>query len=243
MCHTPEQPGSERFVSVKRDNRHQSKYGTISDIKEHAMATESLKGCKVAFLAADGVQQDELNQPWEAVKAAGSDPYLISIRSGDITSTVNGKEGRTFRVDALTSEANANYYDALVIPGGLKSPDTLRIDADAVMFVRGFMEHDKPVAAICHGPWLLIEADAVRGRTLTSYPSLQTDIRNAGGFWVNRQVNVDQKLITSRTPADLQVFCSALILALSSATQDRALDSMVEQTFPASDPLPGPSAI
>jgi protease I len=230
-------------VTIKRDNRHRSKYGTISDIKEHAMTAEPLNGRKIAFLAADGVQQDELNLPWEAVKAVGGEPSLISIRSGDITSTINGKEGRTFRVDALASEVSDSDYDALVIPGGLKSPDTLRLDADVVMLVRSFIEHDKPVASICHGPWLLIEADAVRGRTLTSYPSLQTDIRNAGGVWVNRQVNVDQKLITSRTPADLPAFCSAIISILSSAIQERLLDNMVEQTFPASDPLPGPSAI
>jgi protease I len=230
-------------VTVKGDNWHRKKYGTISDIKERAMAAEPLKGRKVAFLAADGVQQDELNQPWEAVKAAGGEPCLVSIRSGDITSTVHGKEGSKFRVDKLASEARAIDYDALVIPGGLKSPDTLRLDTDAVTFVSCFMENDKPVASICHGPWLLVEANAVRGRTLTSYPSLQTDIRNAGGSWVDKQVNVDQKLITSRTPADLPAFCSALVSLLSNAIQERLLDNMVEQTFPASDPLPGPSAI
>jgi protease I len=111
------------------------------------------------------------------------------------------------------------------------------------MLVRGFMEHDKPVASICHGPLLLIQADVVRGRTLTSNPKLQSDVRDAGGSWVDRQVIIDQKLITSRSPADLPAFCSALIATFSNAIQERALDKMVEQTFPASDPLPGPSAI
>jgi len=207
------------------------------------MVPAPLTGRKVAFLAADGVQQDELAQPWDAVVAAGGEPTLVSLRSGEIISVANGKEGRRFPVGRLASEVSDRDFDALVIPGGLKSPDTLRMDADAVMFVRGFMEHDKPVAAICHGPWLLVEADAVRGRTLTSYPSLQTDIRNAGGAWVNKQVSVDQKLVTSRTPADLPVFCATLVSSLATAIDERQLDSMVEQTFPASDPLPGPSTI
>jgi protease I len=207
------------------------------------MPTETLRGRKVAFLATDGVEESELTEPWEAVTAAGGTPTLVSLKSGEITSTVHGKEGRRFPVDKLAAEVHDRDFDALVIPGGVKNPDTLRQDTDAVMFVRGFMEHDKPVAAICHGPWLLVEADAVHGRTLTSYPSLQTDIRNAGGTWVDKQVSVDQKLVTSRTPSDLPAFCSTLVTMLGSAISERSLDSMVEQSFPASDPLPGPSAI
>lgn len=208
-----------------------------------SLTGESLKGRKVAFLATDGVQEEELAQPWDAIKNAGGEPTLVSLKSGEIISTVHGKDGRRFRVDKLAAEVTDRDFDALVIPGGVKNPDTLRMDADAVMFVRGFMEHDKPVAAICHGPWLLVEADAVRGRTLTSYPSLKTDIRNAGGSWVDKQVAVDQKLVTSRTPADLPAFCATLVSTLANAIQERSLDSFVEQSFPASDPLPGPTTI
>jgi len=207
------------------------------------MPNDALTGRKVAFLATDGVQEQELAQPWDAVANAGGTPTLVSLRSGDITSTVGGKEGRRFHVDALVSEVHDRDFDALVIPGGVKNPDTMRMDNDAVLFVRGFMEHDKPVAAICHGAWLLVEADAVRGRTLTSYPSLKTDIRNAGGSWVDKQVVVDQKLVTSRKPDDLPAFCATLVQMLGSAIQERSLDAMVEQSFPASDPLPGPTAI
>jgi protease I len=207
------------------------------------MAPDRLSARKVAFLATDGVEEQELAQPWEAVQAAGGTPELVSIREADIQSEVHGQKGRTFRVDRLVADVTENDYDALVLPGGVKSPDTLRMDRHAVRFVRSFMEHDKPVAAICHGPWLLVEANAVRGRTLTSYPSLHTDIENAGGDWVDRAVTVDQKLVTSRNPGDLPAFCTNLVSLLSTAIDERSLDRMVEQSFPASDPLPGPSAI
>ncbi len=205
------------------------------------MAAEQLSGRKVAFLATDGVEEQELAQPWEAVRAAGGTPELISIKEGEIKSTVHDERGRDFKVDRLVTDTSANDYDALVLPGGVANPDKLRMNPDAVAFVRSFMEHDKPVAAICHGPWMLVEAEAVKGRTLTSYPSLHTDIQNAGGEWVDKPVSVDQKLVTSRNPGDLEVFCSALIATMSSAIDERSLDMMVEQTFPASDPLPGPS--
>lgn len=207
------------------------------------MAAEQLSGRKVAFLATNGVEEQELAQPWEAVRGAGGTPELISIKAGDITSTVHGEKGRTFAVDKLVTDVSSNDYDALVLPGGVKNPDTLRMNSDAVKFVSGFMEHDKPVAAICHGPWLLVEAKAVKGRTLTSYPSLHTDIENAGGDWVDKPVSVDQKLVTSRNPGDLPIFCSTLISTLASAMDERSLDKMVEQSFPASDPPPGPLSI
>ena len=207
------------------------------------MATEQLAGRKVAFVATNGVQEQELAQPWDAVRAAGATAELVSRRSGDISSTVHGAPGRSFHVDRVLGEVTARDYDALVLPGGVKNPDTLRQDERAVTFVREFMAQDKPVAAICHGAWLLVEADALRGRTLTSYPSLKTDIRNAGGDWVDREVVVDQRLVTSRTPADLPAFCRTLVQALASAIEERSLDDMVQQTFPASDPLPGPSAL
>ncbi|MGI8548694.1 MAG: type 1 glutamine amidotransferase domain-containing protein [Gemmatimonadaceae bacterium] len=205
------------------------------------MAAEQLSGRKVAFLATDGVEEQELAQPWEAVCAAGGTPELISIKEGEIKSTVHDERGRNFKVDRLVTDTSASDYAALVLPGGVANPDKLRMNPDAVAFVRSFMDHDKPVAAICHGPWMLVEAEAVKGRTLTSYPSLHTDIQNAGGEWVDKPVSVDQKLVTSRNPGDLEVFCSALIATMSSAIDERSLDMMVEQTFPASDPLPGPS--
>ncbi len=207
------------------------------------MAAEQLSGRKVAFLATNGVEEQELAQPWEAVCAAGGTPELISIQPGEISSSVSDREGRSFKVDRLVSDVSANAYDALVLPGGVKNPDTLRMNPDAVKFVRSFMEHDKPVAAICHGPWLLVEAQAVKGRTLTSYPSLRTDIQNAGGDWVDRAVSVDQKLVTSRNPGDLPAFCSTLVATMATAMDERSLDKMVEQSFPASDPLPSPSSI
>lgn len=205
------------------------------------MAGDKLSGRRVAFLATDGVEEQELAQPWEAVLAAGATPELISLADGEIESTVDDHKGRSFHVDRTVTGASPGDYDALVLPGGVKNPDKLRMDPDAVAFVRCFMDVDKPVAAICHGPWMLVEAGAVKGRTLTSYPSLHTDIQNAGGDWVDRPVQVDQKLVTSRNPGDLPVFCSTLVSVLSSAIEERSWDRMVEQTFPASDPLPGPS--
>jgi protease I len=153
------------------------------------------------------------------------------------------EKGETFKVDGPIAGASARDFDALVLPGGVANPDKLRQNKDAVGFVRQFMESDKPVAAICHAPWLLVEADAVRGRTITSWPSLQTDVKNAGGAWVDKQVQLDQKLLTSRKPDDLPAFCAQLVTLLSSAIDERRLDKMVEQSFPASDPLPGPVAL
>jgi protease I len=129
-------------------------------------------------------------------------------------------------------------FDGLVLPGGVANPDRLRTDERAVRFVRQFFEADKPVAAICHGPWMLVEAGVLRGRTLTSWPSLRTDITNAGGDWVDEPVHVDQKLVTSRKPADIPQFNAKLLSVFSHAADERQLDDMVEQTFPASDPLP-----
>jgi protease I len=206
------------------------------------MATQ-LNGRKVAFLATDGVEQVELTAPWNALKAAGADVTLLSDKPGEIQGMNHNEKAETFPVDQQVSTATAREFDALVLPGGVANPDKLRTNRDAVRFVREFMEADKPVAAVCHGPWLLVEADAVRGRTLTSWPSLETDIKNAGGAWVDKQVQLDQKLLTSRKPADLPAFCAQLVTLLSSAIDERRLDKMVEQSFPASDPLPGPIAL
>ncbi|MFL5485958.1 MAG: type 1 glutamine amidotransferase domain-containing protein [Gemmatimonadaceae bacterium] len=202
-----------------------------------------LNGRKVAFLATDGVEQVELTAPWNALKQAGADEVLVSDKLGEIQSTNHDEKGERFHVDVEVSKVSARDFDALVLPGGVKNPDKLRTNDDAVRFVREFMELDKPVAAICHGPWLLVEADAVRGRTMTSWPSLETDIKNAGGAWVDKQVQLDQKLLTSRKPDDLPAFCAHLVELLASAIDERRLDKMVEQSFPASDPLPGPIAL
>jgi protease I len=202
-----------------------------------------LKGRKVAFLATDGVEQAELTAPWNALKQAGAEVNLISDKRGEIQAVNHDQKGDRFPVDAEVSRVSARDFDALVIPGGVANPDKLRVNKDAVNFVREFMAADKPVAAICHGPWLLVEADVVRGRTITSWPSLETDIKNAGGAWVDKQVQLDQKLLTSRKPEDLPAFCAQLVELLADAIDERRLDKMVEQSFPASDPLPGPIAL
>jgi len=204
---------------------------------------EQLKGRKVAFLATDGVEEVEFTAPWNALSQGGAEVRLVSDKSGQIQAMNHHDKGKMFPVDVEVAGASARDFDALVLPGGVANPDKLRQNKDAVRFVREFMEADKPVAAICHAPWLLVEADAVRGRTLTSWPSLETDIKNAGGAWVDKQVQLDQKLLTSRKPDDLPAFCAQLVTLLASAIDERRLDKMVEQSFPASDPLPGPIAI
>ncbi|HWL39502.1 MAG TPA: type 1 glutamine amidotransferase domain-containing protein [Gemmatimonadaceae bacterium] len=204
---------------------------------------DQLKGRKVAFLATDGVEQVELTAPWNALKQAGAEVTLVSDKPGQIQAMNHHEKGQSFPVDRSVAGASARDFDALVLPGGVANPDALRTNEDAVRLVREFMEADKPVAAICHAPWLLVEADAVRGRTITSWPSLETDIRNAGGAWVDKPVQLDQKLLTSRNPDDLPAFCAELVSLLSTAIEERRLDKMVEQSFPASDPLPGPISI
>jgi protease I len=204
--------------------------------------TGTLSGRKVAVLATDGVEQVELVEPVRALRAAGAEVHLVSINDGEIQGLNHMDMGDRFPVDRTLADANPSDYAGLVIPGGVANPDTLRTNERAVEFARAFIEADKPVGAICHGPWLLVEAGVLKGRTLTSWPSLQTDIRNAGGEWVDREVEVDQKLITSRRPDDLPAFCAKLVSAFEAAREESRLARMVEQTFPASDPLPGPSA-
>jgi len=175
------------------------------------MANE-LRGRKVAFLVTDGVEQVELTEPWKAIGEAGAERHLVSLEAGEIQAVNNDTEkGDTFPVDRLVKEASADEYDALVLPGGVGNPDTLRMDKDAVRFVKEFFIAGKPVGAICHGPWTIVEADMARGRTLTSWPSLQTDIRNAGGQWVDKEVQVDNGLVTSRNPNDLPAFCQKIV--------------------------------
>ena len=174
------------------------------------MANE-LQGKTVAFLATDGFEQVELTEPWRAVEDAGGRAELVSLEPGEIQGFNHADKADTFTVDTPVSGVDASDYDALVLPGGVHNPDKLRMNEDAVNFVHRFFEEGKPVAAICHGPWTLVEADIVRGRTLTSYPSVKTDIRNAGGEWVDREVVVDRGLVTSRGPQDLEAFCSKLV--------------------------------
>lgn len=171
----------------------------------------SLKGKKIAFLATDGVEQVELTRPWSAVREAGADAELLAPKSGTIQGFRHLDKGDVFDVDRPVGDARAQDYDALVLPGGVANPDSLRLDKDAVQFTREFFRLGKPIAAICHGPWVLVEAAVVDGRTLTSWPSLQTDIRNAGGRWVDQEVVTDGALITSRKPDDLDAFCHALL--------------------------------
>jgi protease I len=179
----------------------------------------SLQGRRIAFLATDGVEQSELKEPWKALREAGADTDLISLESGHIQGFEHLSEGDAFPVDRTLDEADASDYDGLVVPGGVANPDRLRMDERAVRFVGEFIAAGKPAGVICHGPWMLVEADVVRGRTVTSWPSLQTDIRNAGGDWVDREVVVDGELITSRKPDDLPAFCAALVKKFAAVPQ------------------------
>jgi protease I len=187
---------------------------------------DELNGRTIAFLAAEGVEQVELTEPWRAVEEAGGTPKLISVEDGEVQAFNHLDKGDTFTVDATAKEADAGDYDGLVLPGGVANPDFLRTDPDAVAFVRAFFERAKPVAVICHGPWTLIEADVVRGRTLTSWPSLQTDLRNAGATWVDEEVHVDQGLVSSRKPDDLPAFCAKLVEEMAEGQHERQAQSV-----------------
>ncbi|MCM3894413.1 MULTISPECIES: type 1 glutamine amidotransferase domain-containing protein [Gordonia] len=177
---------------------------------------DELNGITVAFLVApEGIEQVELTEPWRAVEETGGTPKLVSTSDGEVQAFNHLDAADKFSVDATTDSVSAADFDALVLPGGVANPDFLRTDASAVAFAKGFFDAGKPVAAICHAPWTLVEADVVRGRTLTSWPSLQTDIRNAGATWVDEELVVDRDgpntLITSRKPDDLAVFDAALV--------------------------------
>ena len=174
--------------------------------------TDKLNGKTIAFLvASEGTEQVELTEPWKAVEAAGGTPELLSTDSGEIQAFNHLDKADTFTVDRKVADADASEYDGLVLPGGVANPDFLRTDEDAVAFVRAFFEQAKPVGVICHGPWTLIEADVVRDRTITSWPSLQTDLRNAGARWVDEEVVVDEGLVSSRKPDDLPAFCAKVV--------------------------------
>jgi protease I len=166
----------------------------------------SLEGKRVAILVTDGFEQVELTEPRKALEAAGAKTEIISPNDGQVQGMNHDDKGDVFPVAKSLQQARPDQYDALLLPGGVKNPDKLRTIPEAVQFVRTFFEEGKPVAAICHGPWTLVEADVVRDRTLTSYPSLKTDIKNAGGNWKDAEVIVDKGLVTSRTPDDLPAF-------------------------------------
>lgn len=166
---------------------------------------------KIAFLATDGFEQVELTKPWEAVKEAGATVKLISLEKGEIQGVHHDEKGDKFTVDATLDEVSASDFDGLVLPGGVFNPDALRVNKKAVEFVRDFFQQHKPVAAICHGPWLLVEADVVRGRKVTSWPSVSTDLKNAGAHWVDQECVCDQGLVTSRNPDDLPAFCKKAV--------------------------------
>ncbi|GIJ81480.1 protease I [Micromonospora phaseoli] len=177
-----------------------------------AQSQQPLTDKRVACLAADGVEDVEYTQSRAAAEQAGAEVHLISLQSGEIQSMNQDiNPANRYRVDRTVSEADPADYDALLLPGGTVNPDRLRMNPQAMDFVRAFFQQQKPVAAICHGPWSLVETGMVNGRTVTSFPSLRTDIRNAGGTWVDQQVQVDNGLITSRNPSDLPAFCARMV--------------------------------
>jgi len=174
--------------------------------------SDEIQGKRVAFLVAnEGIEQVELTEPWRAIESAGGEPSLIAPDSGEAQAFNHLDRADTFDVDETVADADPDDYDALVLPGGVANPDQLRTIPEAVQFARSFFEAGKPVAAICHAPWTLVEAGVVQDRTLTSWPSLQTDIRNAGGTWVDEEVHVDAGLVTSRKPDDLEAFCAKMV--------------------------------
>jgi protease I len=170
-----------------------------------------LNGKKIAFLATDMVEQVELTKPWKAVDDAGAKPELVSLEEGEIQGFDHYDKADKFQVDRTVDDVSVDDYDALVIPGGVGNPDTMRMNEDALRFVREFSESGKPMAVICHAPWMLVEADVVRGRRLTSFWSIKTDVKNAGGNWVDEEVVADGNLVTSGHPDDIPAFNRKLL--------------------------------
>ena len=180
---------------------------------------DELRGKRIAFLAAEAFEQVELDEPWKAVQRAGATPELVSLQPGEISAMQHHDKGDSYTVDRTVGEVTVDDYDALVLPGGVANPDILRTDPKAVAFVKSFFERGKPVGAICHGPWMLVEADVLRnGRTITSWPSLRTDVRNAGGTWVDEPCHVEDGLVTSRKPDDLPAFCAKIVEEFAEGT-------------------------
>jgi protease I len=172
---------------------------------------DELKGKKIAFLFTEGAEQAEVKEPLKAVKEAGAEVDIVSLEKGEIEMWEHFDKGEKITADKAVSDADASDYDGLVLPGGVANPDQLRADEDAVKFVRAFFEQDKPVGSICHGPWLLVESGAAKGRKVTSFASIKTDLENAGAEWVDEEVVVDNGLVTSRKPDDLPAFCAKIV--------------------------------
>ena len=172
---------------------------------------DELQGKRIAFLFTEGAEQVEVTEPLDAVRKAGADVDLLSLEKGEVQMWQHFDKGDKINADLAVADADASKYDGLVLPGGVANPDQLRLDEDAVKFVRAFFEQEKPVGVICHGPWMLVEADVARGRKVTSWPSLKTDLRNAGAEWVDQEVVVDKGLVTSRKPDDLPAFCAKVV--------------------------------
>ncbi len=192
--------------------------------------TQDLQGERVAILVDNGFEQVEMAEPRNALDQAGARTEVVSPSQGKVKGWNHTQWGDEFPVDVLLDQANANNYDALLLPGGVMNPDKLRMNAKAVQFVRSFVEQGKPVAAICHGPWTLIEAGAVRGRKMTSYPSLQTDLKNAGAQWVDQEVVVDRGLVTSRNPNDIPAFNRKMIEEFAEGVHAGAAHPQQRQT-------------
>jgi len=182
---------------------------------------QKLNGKRVAILVEDGFEQVELTSPKQALEEAGAKTHIISPKRDKVKGWEHTKWGQEFPVDVAIEQANANDYDALLLPGGVMNPDKLRVNKQAIQFVRSFFDQGKPVAAICHGPWVLAEADVVNGRKMTSYPSIQTDLKNAGANWVDQEVVVDQGLVTSRNPDDLPAFNRKMVEEISEGRHER----------------------
>jgi protease I len=189
---------------------------------------DELKGKRIAFLVAnEGVEQVELTRPWEAVREAGAETELIAPEQGEVQAFNHLDKGDRFEADRAAEDADPSEYDGLVLPGGVANPDQLRTVPEAVSFARAFFEAGKPVGVICHGPWTLVEADVVSGRTITSWPSLQTDIRNAGGTWVDEEVHIDGGLVSSRKPDDLDAFCDKVVEELAEGLHSEQREATV----------------
>lgn len=180
-----------------------------------------LTGKTVAILATDGFEQVELTEPMKQVKDAGAEVHIVSLESGQIQGMNHDEKGDKFSVDKTVDEVSADDYNGLILPGGVLNPDTLRTNKKAVQLVRDFFSQHKPVSAICHGPWLLVEADVLKDRTITSFPSIKTDVVNAGAKWVDQEVVVDQGLTTSRDPNDLEAFCKKVIEELREGKHEK----------------------
>ncbi len=191
-----------------------------------------LEGRRIAFLCTDGVEQVELTQPMDALRGEGAAIELVSLERGEIQGFEHHDKGTTFPVDKAVTEADPTDYDGLVLPGGVINPDLLRANEDAVRFVRTFFEQGKPVGAICHGIWTLVEAGVVKGRKLTSWPSVRTDVENAGGSWVDEELVVDRGLFTSRKPDDLPAFCAKLVEEIAEGRHERQTESITAASAP-----------